>query len=129
MHSKTRLGLTVLAMLIGLSVLALYTTLVQDVLFKNVSFCSASTIELTFKVLALGTAGLVTGFLTSLVVLQDNYYPHIVLSVIVIARAFFFVECESMAGPIWYDALLTSVLISGLWAGHYGGVKFPLSPA
>lgn len=86
MHSKTRLGLTVLAMLIGLSVLALYTTLVQDVLFKNVSFCSASTIELTFKVLALGTAGLVTGF-------------------------------------------LTSVLISGLWAGHYGGVKFPLSPA
>lgn len=129
MNPKTRLGLTLFATVVGLTALLLYTTIVQDVLFKGVTFCNASTGQLTYKLLAFGSAGLVTGFLTSLLVLQDNYYPNIVLSVTIIGKAFFFVGCGSFVVPFWYDALLGSFLISGLWMGYYGGVKFPLSPA
>ncbi len=129
MNSKLRLRLTIFATLIGLSTLLLYTTLVQDILFKGISFCNATGIHLTLKTIGIGSAGLVTGFLTSLLVLQDNYYPNIVLSIVVLGKAFLFVGCESMASPLWYDTLLSSCLLSGLWLGYYGGVKFPLSPA
>ena len=129
MNSTTRLGLIIFATLIGFSVLTLYTTLVQDVLFKGVSFCTASGLALISKVLALGTAGLVTGFLTSLLVLQKNYYPNVVLTALVIVKSLFFVGCERMIGPLWYDTTLTLTLLFGLWVGYFGGVKFPLSPA
>ena len=124
-----RLRLTLFATLIGLSTLVLYTTLVEDILFKGVAFCNASGLQLAFKTIGMMSAGLVTGFLTSLLVVQDNYYPNVVLSMAVIIKVFLISACEPMASPFWYDAVLGSSLLSGLWAGYYAGVKFPLSPA
>ena len=129
MKPKLRLGLTIFATLIGLSTLLLYTTLVQDVLFKGVTFCTATGLQLTLKTMGIWSAGLVTGFLTSLLVLQDNYYPNIVLSGAVILKIFALVGCASFGSPFWYDTILNMSLLLGLWMGYYGGVKFPLSPA
>ncbi|UOY06768.1 hypothetical protein L0P88_22975 [Muricauda sp. SCSIO 64092] len=129
MTPRLRFALTLFATLIGLSVLLLYTTLVEDVLFKGVAFCNADSIQLTFKTLGIGSAGLITGFLTSLLVLQDNYYPNLVLSAAVLAKVLIFVGCEANPSPFWYDLLLSTTLLSGLWMGYYGGIKFPLSPA
>jgi hypothetical protein len=129
MKPKLRLRLTIFATLIGLSALVLYTTLVQDILFKGVVFCNATGIQLALNTMGILSAGLVTGFLTSLIVVQDNYYPNIVLSMAVLAKVSFFVGCKGMASPLWYDALLGSSLLVGLWVGYYAGVKFPLRPA
>ena len=129
MKPKLRLGLTIFATLIGLSTLLLYTTLVQDVLFKEVVFCNATGIQLTLKTMGIWSAGIVTGFLTSLLVLQDNYYPNLVLSGAVLLKIFVFAGCAGMTSPFWYDTVLSFSLLSGLWMGYYGGVKFPLSPA
>lgn len=129
MKPKLRLGLTLFATGIGLSTLLLYTTLVQDVLFKGVVFCNATGLQLTLKLMGIWSAGLITGFLTSLLVLQDNYYPNLVLSIAVLLKVFVFVGCPSLASPFWYDSLLSFSLLTGLWMGYYGGVKFPLSPA
>ncbi len=129
MSNKQRWQLTVFASFIGLSCLLLYTTLVQDVLFKGVTFCQSDGFQLTFKVMGFGSAGLVTGFLTSLLVLQDNYYPNMVLSLAVVMKVFLFVGCPDLANPLWYDVMLSGSAVTGLWMGYYGGVKFPLSPA
>ncbi len=129
MKPKLRLGLSIFATLIGLSTLLLYNTLVQDVLFKNIAFCSATGLQLTLKTMGIWSAGLVTGFLTSLLVLQDNYYPNIVLSAAVLLKVFVFVGCDSLANPFWFDSVLSFSMLSGLWMGYYAGVKFPLSPA
>lgn len=129
MKPKLRLGLTLFATGIGLSTLLLYTTLVQDVLFKDVVFCNATSLQLTLKLMGIWSAGLITGFLTSLLVLQDNYYPNLVLSVAVLLKVFVFVGCEGLATPFWYDSVLSFSLLAGLWMGYYGGIKFPLSPA
>ncbi|MEM1258157.1 MAG: hypothetical protein AAGH81_06490 [Bacteroidota bacterium] len=129
MKPKLRLGLSIFATLIGLSTLLLYNTLVQDVLFKDIAFCNATGLQLMLKTMGIWSAGLVTGFLTSLLVLQDNYYPNIVLSAAVLLKVFVFVGCESLANPFWFDTVLSFSMLSGLWMGYYGGVKFPLSPA
>jgi len=129
MNPRLRLGLSIFTTLVGLSTLLLYTTLVQDVLFKGVSFCNATGIQLTLKTMGLWSAGMVTGFLTSLLVLQDNYYPNVVLSAAVLFKVFLFMGCDSLAHPLWFDAVMVFSLLSGLWMGYYGGVKFPISPA
>ena len=129
MKPKLRLGLSIFATLVGLSSLALYTTIVQDVLFKEVVFCHATGFQLTLKVMGIWSAGLITGFLTSLLVLQDNYFPNVVLSMAVLLKIFVFVGCEQMANPFWFDSVLSFSLLTGLWMGYYAGVKFPLSPA
>ncbi|MEO0573807.1 MAG: hypothetical protein AAF039_19065 [Bacteroidota bacterium] len=129
MSPKLRLGLSIFATLIGLSTLLLYTTLVHDVLFKDIYFCNATGMQLTLKTMGIWSAGLVTGFLTSLLVLQDNYYPIIVLSAAVLLKVFVFVSCSSLVNPFWFDTVLSFSLLSGLWIGYYAGVKFPLSPA
>jgi hypothetical protein len=129
MRPILRLRLTIFATVIGFFTLALYTTLVEDILFKGVAFCNATVLQLALKTMGMMTAGLVTGFLTSLLVLQENYYANVILSLAVIIKIFLWVGCESMGSPFWYDALLGSSLLSGLWAGYYAGVKFPLTPA
>jgi len=129
MKPKLRLGLTIFATCVGLSSLLLYTTLVQDVIFKGVFFCNASGLQLTLKTMGIWSAGLVTGFLTSLLVLQDNYYPSFVLSAVILLKVFVFAGCESLVSPLWYNTVILFSSLSGLWMGYYGGVKFPLSPA
>jgi len=129
MSSQLRLQLTLLATTLGALALLLYTTLVQDVLFKGVTFCNATSLNLSLMVMGLWTAGLITGFLTALLVLQDNYYPNYILSAVAVGKLLFLVGCDSFSGPLWFDALEVSALVTGLWMGYYGGVKIPISPA
>lgn len=129
MSRRTRIPLTVFATFLGIFCLLLYTTLVQDVFFKEVSFCGANGLQLGLMAMGIWAAGSITGFMTSLLVMQDNYWPHVVLTLAVLLKTFFVVECESLANPLWFDALLNFSLLSGLWMGYYAAVKFPLSPA
>lgn len=129
MNSRTRWGLTIFAMVFGLFIMTLYTTLVEDVFFKNVAFCSATGLQLLAKGTALTSAGLITGFLASLLVLQDNHYPNIFLSVIVPINSFFFVGCAASMEPFWYGFISDLSLIVGLWLGYFLAIRFPLRPA
>lgn len=129
MNPRVRLALTCFATLAGLFSLLLYTTLVQDVFFKEVTFCGANGLQLGLMAMGIWAAGSITGFMTSLLVMQDNYWPHVALSIGVLAKTLFVVECEALANPLWFDALLNFSLLTGLWMGYYGAVKFPLSPA
>lgn len=85
-----RLRLTIFATVIGFFTLALYTTLVEDILFKGgVLQCYWAAVGP--KTMGMMTAGLVTGFLTSLLVLQENYYANVILSLAVAIKVFLLV--------------------------------------
>ena len=99
----------------------------QDISSWNV--CNATSLNLSLMVMGLWTAGLITCFLTALLVLQDNYYPNYILSAVAVGKLLFLVGCDSFSGPLWFDALEVSALVTGLWMGYYGGVKIPISPA
>ena len=128
MKPKFRIVLTIFATLAGIFSLLLYTTLVQDVFFKDTFFNLANNQELTLMIMGLLTAGLITGFLASLLVMQDNSWPHIAISLLVFAKALFIVQCNFL-NPFWFQVLLNGSLVAGLWIGYYMAVKFPLSPA
>ena len=128
MATKTKVWLSLLAVGIGIPTILLFTTLVNDVLFKEVTFCMSTFSDLAIKSLGILSAGVVTGFMTSLFVVRSNYWPHIVLSLFVLIKMFFFTGCAFDGTPFWYDTLLNLVLVSGLWLGNYGANKFPLAP-
>ncbi|MEN1785669.1 MAG: hypothetical protein AAGF77_11090 [Bacteroidota bacterium] len=129
MKPKQRIALTVFASLAGISVLLLYTTLVQDILFKDTTFCTSSPLQLLFMSFGILASGALTGFLTVMLVLQDNYMPHVALSLVVIGKAFMAVPCEALGNPLWFEGLLNIALLFGLWIGYFLGTRFPLSPA
>ena len=128
LKSKRYLGLTFFGTIVGALCLILFTTLVEDVFFKEINYCTSTPSELTFKTLALLGAGSVVGFKSSLLVMRSNFWPHIVLSAAVFVQLFIVKECPLTADPIWYDALQCSFLTGGLWLGNYSAHKFPLAP-
>lgn len=73
-------------------------------------------------------SGIFTGFLVSLIVVRTNHWPHIALSLFVLTKMAFVVECPFTGNPMWYDAMVNGLLISGLWLGLYAAHKFPLAP-
>ena len=128
MARRTKLVLTVMATVIGGLSLLLFTTLAKDIFFANVNFCSSSVGALTLKTMAIFSAGIVAGFMSSLIVVRDNLLPHLVISGLVILKMCFVVSCGQMGNPVWFDTLLDFSLIPGLWLGCYGAIKFPLAP-
>lgn len=128
MKPKTQLGLIILSTLTGILTLLLFTTLVQDVFFKNINYCISGLGDLTVKTFALFSAGAIVGFKASLIVIRSNFWPHMVMTLAVFAQFFFIVGCPMSANPFWFDLLQNALLVFGLWLGSYGALKFPLAP-
>lgn len=128
MKSRTRILLTVLATVIGGLSLVLYNTLSRDIIFKGLSFCTSSNTELLFGSLATFASAAVAGFIASLIVVRDNYWPHFFISLFIVVKMSFVVLCDIWSGPMLFESGLQLALLVGLWIGYYGAHKFPLAP-
>ncbi|MGW9686444.1 hypothetical protein [Flagellimonas sp. 2504JD1-5] len=128
MSSRTRILLTVTATIIGGLSLMLYTTLSQQILLDNLSFCTSYSTELFFGGLATFASAVVAGFLASLIVVRDNYWPHFAISLFIVGKMSFAVLCGQWSGPFWFESGLHLSLLAGIWIGYHGANKFPLAP-
>ncbi len=128
MNPRTRIYLTMLATLIGGLSLVLYTTITESILFNNLNFCTSSISDLTLGSATLFTSAVIAGFIATLIVVKDNFVPHIFISLFVIGKLCFAAICGQWHGPLWFETGLHLSLIAGLWLGRYGAVKFPLAP-
>lgn len=128
MNLRTRVMLTVLSTAVGGFSLILYSTISKDILFKGLSFCSSSTQELVLGTSAFFLSAVVAGFISTLIVVKDNFVPLFFLSFYVICKLFVFTTCGQWHGPIWFETSLNVSHLGGLWLGWYGAVKFPLAP-
>nr|WP_298999004.1 hypothetical protein [uncultured Allomuricauda sp.] len=128
MSSKNRVLLTATATLIGALSLILYTTLSRDVLFDNVSYCTSSSGTLLLSGMAVLLSSVVSGFLSSLIVVRDNNWPHVLISFLIVGKMGFLVLCGEWSGPFWFETGQHLSLIAGLWLGSLGAAKFPLAP-
>ncbi len=128
MNFRIRVLLTILATVIGGLSLVLYTTISQDILFDNLSFCTSTNQELILGSMAFFTSAVLAGFIATLIVVKDNYLPHSVISLFIVAKMSFAVLCGQWHGPLWFETGIHLSLIGGIWLGRYGAVKFPLAP-
>ncbi|MBS9463011.1 hypothetical protein KIM67_11360 [Flagellimonas sp. 389] len=128
MNPRTRIFLTMLATLIGGLSLVLYTTITESILFDTLSFCTSSTSDLVLGSTALIASAMVAGFIATLIVVKDNFVPHIFISMFLVGKLCFVALCGHWHGPLWFETGLHLSLIGGLWLGRYGAVKFPLAP-
>lgn len=127
MNSQRRVFLTLLATVIGGLSLILYTTISQDILFENLSFCTSSNQELLLGGLSLFTSAILAGFIATLIVVKDNFLPHFLISLFIIGKMSI-TACGYWHGPHWFETGLHLTLIGGLWFGRFGAIKFPLAP-
>ncbi|NAY90806.1 hypothetical protein GTQ34_02650 [Muricauda sp. JGD-17] len=128
MKSRTRILLAVLATLVGGFSLVLYNTLSRDIIFSGLNFCSSSDIELIMAGLSTFASATIAGFITSLIVVRDNNWPHFLISLFIVAKMSFIIIHLQSSGPVWFEAALQLSLLGGLWFGRYSASKFPLAP-
>ncbi|MBO0323062.1 hypothetical protein J0X14_12210 [Muricauda sp. CAU 1633] len=128
MKLRTRIFLTALATAIGGLCLQLYVTLSKDVLFSGIQFCTSSTTDLVLGTMAMFASAVFSGFIASLIVVRDNFWPHFFITLFIIGKLSVVALCGQWGGPLWFEAGLHFSLLAGLWLGWYGAVKFPLAP-
>ncbi len=128
MNPRTRVLLTGAATIIGGLCLVLYTTLSQDIIFDGLSFCTSSNLDLVFGGMATFVSAVLAGFIAALIVVRDNFWPHVLISLFIVGKMSFAVLCGEWSGPVWFDSSMNLSLLLGLWLGCYGAVKFPLAP-
>lgn len=128
MKLRTRIFLTALATVIGGLCLQLYTTLSKDVLFNGIQFCTSSNSDLVLGTMALFISAAFSGFIASLIVVRDNFWPHFFISLFIMGKLSMAALCAQWGGPLWFEVGLHFSLLTGLWLGWYGAEKFPLAP-
>jgi len=128
MTVRNRNLLTITATVIGGFSLVVFSKISRDIIFDGLNLCSTTAFNMTFGSLALFTSSLLAGFMASIIVIRNNYLPHIFLSVFILAKMSFMAVCEQWVSQIWFEVGLSAALITGLWLGHYAALKFPLAP-
>jgi len=128
MSHRNRMWLTFAATLIGGFSLAVFSKITRDILFDGLSICSSTSLDITLGSLSLMMSSLLAGFMASIIVIRDNYLPHIFISFFILIKMSFVLTYSQWANQIWFDVGLSMALIAGLWLGHYAALKFPLAP-
>ncbi|NQZ45818.1 MAG: hypothetical protein HRT65_16055 [Flavobacteriaceae bacterium] len=128
MSSKTRTLLAFMATVVGGFSFILFTTITRDILFDGLNFCSASTMKLMLGGTTMFTAAVTAGFMTSLIVVRQNYLPHMVISAYVLLNISYVASCGAWNLPMAFEIALNLMLILGIWFGDYVAKKFPLAP-
>ena len=114
------LGLILLAVVAGEIVLALLTTLVQEVIYGHIDhWLSAPPLHIVLagigNVLAAIVAGWVVGKISS------NYLtaPLAIVSLLIAAETTWLISSGRTVDPVWFDVLAGFSLIVGIWIGGY----------
>ncbi|WP_394971686.1 hypothetical protein [uncultured Croceitalea sp.] len=128
MSSKTKALLCGVATIFGTFTLLLFTTITRDILFRGLSLCSSSGLELLFGSLMMFTSAVTAGFITSLIVIRKSYLPHILISLAVVAKMSVMANCSFLTGSFLFESGINASLVLGLWLGNYSALKFPITP-
>ena len=128
MSSKNKVLLYSGATIFGAFSLLLFTTITKEILFKGLTLCESTNMELVFGSMLMFTAAVTAGFITSIIVIRKTHMPHVLLSLGVLAKMCFIASCSFLSSSFLFEIAINSSLILGLWLGNYSAIKFPLAP-
>ena len=109
---------TFIAIVLGEAVLALLTTVAQEVFFDGISLTHSPLPELIIGGTLTVLAAVIAGVATSWVAGPKNWLPSLVISVLIIAESVYLVNSGKTIDPVWFDSLAAASLIAGIWAGY-----------
>lgn len=118
MKPKTILWI-ILAALGGEVALALFTTVAQEVLFGGIDFYTSSLFDMVFGGLATFMAAILAGSVASMIIKNRNYWPHVLISLLVVAEMSYLISKGRTSGPLWFSIASGLSLILGVWFGYY----------
>ena len=127
MTARNRNLLIATATVIGGFSLVVFSKISRDIIFDGLIVCNSTTLDLSLGGLSFFTSSVLAGFMTSIIVMRANYWPHIFMSSVILAKIFLINSCGVEAQFI-LEMALNVILILGLWLGHYAALKFPLAP-
>ncbi len=117
--NRTELILRILiAVVVGEILLALGTTLAQEVFVDGVSWETSGRSDLLIGGLGSLLAAMVSGAVAFLIVRRASRIPVLVISVLVILETSWLVLSGRSGGPLWFSVLGGALLIAGLWLGQ-----------
>lgn len=110
--------LVLIATVIGEVVLVLLTTVAQEVLVDGVHLKTSSNGDLILGGGATLLAGVITGFIVSLIVGKANKIAHILISILISLESTYLILSNKVSGPLWFDVLSAILLIASIWLGY-----------
>lgn len=117
------------AVILGEIALILLTTVAQVVLVDGVYWATSSNQDLAVGGGATLLAGIISGFLASLIVGKDNYIPHIFISILIASETIYLFSTGRFNEPLWFDFVSSALLVITIWIGYYMYQKFISNPA
>jgi len=109
----------ILAALTGELALALFTTVAQEVLFGGIDFYTSSPFDILFGGFATFMAAILAGSVASMIIKNNNYWPHVLISLLVVAEMGYLISTGRTSGPFWFSIASGLSLIVGVWFGYY----------
>jgi hypothetical protein len=98
--------------------LVLLTTLAQGVLCEGTcSWTGTSAVRLVFGGAGTVAAAVGAGAVGALVVRGRNYWPHAIVTVLIVLEMYWLVAVRGTNDPLWFEVLAGLSLIGGVWAG------------
>jgi hypothetical protein len=119
----------ILATVVGEIALVALTTVAQEVLFNGINYYTSPFSDILLGGLATFFASVLAGGIASLIVRGRSYWPHVFISVIIIAEMTYLMTTGALTSPIWFDTLSGFSLIVGIWLGHYCYRSYSSVPA
>lgn len=121
-------GLIILAAVIGEIALVLLTTVAQEVLYDGINYYTSSPSDLIFGGLATLMAAVLAGMIASAIVRGQNYWPQVIISVIIITEMTYLMASGVLTSPIWFDTMAGLSLLLGIWLGRLFYLKYFPAP-
>ncbi len=116
------------ASVIGVFVLMLYTTITDSILFKGFSFCTASNLDVALIEAAFFSSAWISGFIVSILVVRKSVVPHLFISLYIFAKFLMVENCQGLSHFHVFEIGSNTLLLAGLWVGHFTALKFPMTP-
>ena len=112
-----------LAVVVGYVVLALTSTLVQEVWLGGVSFQNSPTRVLVLAALFTPLCGVVAGVVAALIGRQAAMASAITIGVLILAETTYLYSTGKVDGPLWFEAgaglTLAAAVLLGAWIGRW----------
>ncbi len=108
-----------LALVVGALVLIVGTAVLELVLWRGITYYSASGPLLLTNGLGLFLIAFTGGYITFGIVQRKSELPIALLSLLVVLKSFWFINSGYSFGPIWFEVMTAINLTLGLWIGRF----------
>ena len=109
--------LTLLGVIVGEAALVLLITFVQETLFGGISWVGSPLSHILLGGAGTFLAAVIAGYLARWIVNDRHFYPHILLTLLIIAEMTWLITTNRTPDPLWFDIVAGASLIAGVWLG------------